>query len=262
MKIVRPYAKILSCSAPVVPEDLNSTLRPIEWAARVSHRSEDSAGPGTTKRFIEAVVLQHGDWSVVEHVSVTVDALVDCGITHEWVRHRLFSYTQESTHFVNYEKKMPPSFIYPKPEVECAWCLKGDEVRSHSLFEASWLTTRRSACAAWSHDARLHNICAYDIDWLKGIARAEVAYAHLIYKGWRPQEARSVFPNALASRLIVTGNLRSWRQFFLMRTTAEAHPQMRQVTIPLLADFKKAFPILFDDIEPNAKQSESIRKGR
>ena len=168
MKIVRPYAKILSCSAPVVPEDLYSTLRPIEWAARVSHRSEDSAGPGTTKRFIEAVVLQHGDWSVVEHVSVTVDALVDRGITHEWVRHRLFSYTQESTRFVNYEKKMPPSFIYPKPEVECAWCLKGDEVRSHSLFEAS--------CEAWSHDQCFENfiadnICAYDIDWLKGIAR-------------------------------------------------------------------------------------------
>jgi thymidylate synthase (FAD) len=79
---------------------------------------------------------------------------------------------------------------------------------------------------------------------------------------WRPQEARSVFPNALASRLITTGNLRNWRHFFIMRTTAEAHPQMRQVTIPLLAQFKSLFPLLFDDIEPNAKQSESMRRIR
>jgi thymidylate synthase ThyX len=80
--------------------------------------------------------------------------------------------------------------------------------------------------------------------------------------GWRPQEARSVFPNALASRRVTTGNLRNWRHFFIMRTTAEAHPQMRQVTIPLLAEFQKAFPLLFDDIVPMAKQSESMKRIR
>lgn len=140
-------------------------LKKIEWCGRISHRSEDAQGEDSWKRFIEAVVIQHGDWSIVEHASVTCDFYVDRGITLELVRHRLFSFTQESTRFV-------------------------------------------------------------------------------------------------ASRIIVTGNLRNWRHFFIMRTTKEAHPQMREVTIPLLAEFQSKIPILFSDIEPLAKQSESMRKGR
>jgi thymidylate synthase (FAD) len=80
--------------------------------------------------------------------------------------------------------------------------------------------------------------------------------------GVAPQIARSVFPNALASRIIITGNLRNWRHFLIMRTTKEAHPQMREVTIPLLAQFQERIPILFEDIQPMSKQSEAIRSGR
>ena len=87
-------------------------------------------------------------------------------------------------------------------------------------------------------------------------------YKALILDGCAPQIARSVFPNALASRIIISGNLRNWRHFFIMRTTKEAHPQMRQVTIPLLREFQEKIPILYDDIEPNAKQSESMKRMR
>src|SRR5580698_10227936 len=107
MKIVRPYAKIME------PDLLADSLRRIEYAARVSHRSEDAQREESAERFIRAVVLQHGDWSVVEHVSASVEFLVDRGITHELVRHRIASYTQSSTRFINYAKKMPPSFVYP-----------------------------------------------------------------------------------------------------------------------------------------------------
>ena len=120
MKIVRPYAKILE------PELLVNALSVIEAGARVSHRSEEDQKENSAERFIRAVVLGHGDWSVVEHAFARVEFYVDRGITHEIVRHRLFSYTQESTRFVNYSKKkknkMPPSFIYPKPDVECPHC--------------------------------------------------------------------------------------------------------------------------------------------
>lgn len=225
-------------------------MKHIEWCGRISHRSEDAQTPESWKRFIESVVMGHGDWSIVEHVSVSVDAIVDRGVTHEWVRHRLFSYTQESTRFVNYEKKIPPSFIYPKPEVECRYCLAGEEPQGEIYLQGS----------RWEHGGPVS--CAYDPDWICAITRCEQQYKALLSKGWRPQEARSVFPNALASRIIVTGNLRNWRHFFIMRTTAEAHPQMRQVTIPLLAEFKSCFPLLFDDIEPMAKQSESMKKAR
>jgi thymidylate synthase (FAD) len=112
------------------------------------------------------------------------------------------------------------------------------------------------------------DVCAYEPAWLAAIAKAEAQYRYLVKaerdggRGWRPQEARSVFPNALSSRIVMTGNLRNWRHFFIMRTTAEAHPQMRQVTIPLLAEFQQCFPILFDDIVPNEKQSEGMKKAR
>jgi thymidylate synthase (FAD) len=223
MNIVEPYAKLLPPPSmalnPVVGEFTlthgTKLLRYIEWCARISHRTEDAMTLSSYDRFLRSVVLSHGDWSVVEHASVSVDFYVDRGITHEAVRHRLFSFTQESTRFVNYIKKMLPSFIYPRPE---------DEYR--------------------------------DPDWDAAIAFVEETYQKLIAKGWSPQHARSVFPNALASRIVVTGNLRNWRHFLQMRTTKETHPQFREVTIPLLAEFQSKIPILFEDIQPLGKQAD------
>lgn len=217
MNIVKPYAKLIGT------EDASfgiNLLRKIEWAGRISHRSEDAQTEHSWARFIQAVVIGHGDWSIVEHASATVDALVDRGITHEIVRHRLFSFTQESTRFVNYEKKMPASFIMPE------------------LNEAQ-------RCS-----------------WERNIEEAEASYKEMISQGCAPQIARSVLPNALASRIIITGNLRNWRHFLIMRTTKETHPQCREVTIPLLAEFKSKIPILFDDIEPFQRQIDNLRLPR
>lgn len=227
MNIVKPYAKIMP---PIHWENLDgfqlddgmACLRRIEWCARISHRSED-ADPDTL-RFIRSVVLGHGDWSVVEHASVSVDFYVDRGITHEIVRHRLFAFTQESTRFVNYAKKMEPGFVRPPAD-------------------------------------QLPNGITDQL-WLKAIDTIEDIYQSLVGAGVSPQIARSVFPNALASRIVVTGNLRNWRHFLLMRTTKEAHPQMREVTIPLLKEFQEKIPILFEDIEPGAKQADNLKKGR
>jgi thymidylate synthase (FAD) len=218
MNIVQPYAKLIGIDT---PEQGIELLKKIEWCGRISHRSEDAQADTSWDRFIRAVVLQHGDWSIVEHASVSVDMLVDRGITHEIVRHRLFAFTQESTRFVNYEKKIPPSFIEP-------------DFKNQSSREA----------------------------WNVALGWAEYGYQRMIAAGEAPQIARSVFPNALASRIVITGNLRNWRHFLLMRTTKEAHPQMRQVTIPLLEEFKRCIPILFEDIEPLARQVDNIGKGR
>lgn len=218
MEIVEPFARLMD-----VP-DLEAGVRllqKIEWCGRISHRSEDAQTAESYDRFLRAVVLGHGDWSIVEHAVATVDAVVDRGITHEWVRHRLGSYTQESTRFVNYEKKMPASFIKPMG-----------------------LTAEQEE------------------HWSVGVYAAETTYRHLISSGATPQIARSVFPNALASRIVTTYNLRNWRHFFLMRTTREAHPQMRQVSIPLLQQFQNRIPILFEDIEPEAKQADNLKKMR
>jgi len=249
VRIVRPYARLMDSTR------LLEALARIEWCARISHRSEDAADSSDsdkTKRFIKSVVIEHGDWSVVEHVSASVDMLVDRGITHELVRHRLASYTQESTRFVNYEKKMLPSFIYPKPDIECSRCLAGDESKRLSVHDDHWMH-ETSGCV---------ESCPYDETWLSGVAHCERVYIGLLKKGWRPQEARSVFPNALASRIVVTTNLRNWRHLFIMRTTKEAHPQMRQVMIPLLTEFTAHVPLLFADIQPDSRQVDNLRLPR
>lgn len=108
--LVRPHAYFLD---PICVEDGLTLLEKIETLARISHRSEDSQSHHTWRKFIEKVVLLHGDWSVVEHVTATVIFVTDRGITHEIVRHRLGSYTQESTRFVRYGKKHKLTFIIP-----------------------------------------------------------------------------------------------------------------------------------------------------
>lgn len=246
MRIIEPYARVMKS------ERLKEDLSLIEYAGRISHRSEEDMNENTWEKFIRNVVINHGDYSIIEHVGVPVEMVVDRGISHELVRHRLGSYTQESTRFVNYAKKMPPSFIYPIVGVKCTICLFGDEPRADKEDEKSW--------SHFDHEtSEFNEFCSYDFDWLNSINVAEVEYMALLKKGWRPQEARSVFPNALATKIVVTYNLRMWRHFFVMRTTKEAHPQMRQVTIPLLAEFKSLVPLLFDDIIPESRQIDNLR---
>jgi thymidylate synthase (FAD) len=216
---------ITSSQEMLVPENTIEgiqCLRFIEKMARVSHRSEEKQTLDSWERFLRFVVLEHGDWSVVEHASATVLFRVNRGVTHELVRHRLFSFTQESTRFVNGRKSYPNGLEF----IPCSE--KQDSLES----------------------------------LMEGLKKTESVYLDLLDKGWRPQEARSILPNALASTIVVTGNLRNWRHFLIMRTTKETHPDFRQVTIPLLTEFKNRIPLLYDDIEPLEKQSESTRKMR
>jgi thymidylate synthase (FAD) len=218
MQVIEPSFEILN------PRDLIEgfeKLRFIESMARISHRSEELQTDNSYDRFIRFVVMQKGDWSVVEHAYSTVRLRVDRGVTHELVRHRLFSFTQESTRFVNYQKKGLMEFIRPD-----------------GLDEYQGMV------------------------WRAQMIQAEEKYMQMIQHGGTPQQARSLLPNALASTIAVTGNLRNWRHFLIMRTTQETHPDFRRVTIPLLAELQKRIPILFDDIVPNQKQSEALSKPR
>lgn len=261
MRIIKPYMTMTKLEADNTGIQM---LRDIEEIGRVSHRSEDSQTADSWSRFIKAVVIDHGDWSIVEHINVPVEAYVDRGITHEIVRHRIGAYTQESTRFVNYEKKMAPSFVYPIPETECEHCLGGN---SPDPAVEGFGYGHEAHTMPWVHylnrkDSSAEIPCSYQPAWLCAIATCEDEYRNLLSLKWSPQNARSVFPNALASKIIITYNLRMWRHFFLMRTSKEAHPQMRQVTIPLLAQFQQEIPILFDDIIPGSRQIDNMRLPR
>src|ERR1700674_2016497 len=205
MKIIEPKAVIVT---PGTTEEGRRCLQTIESMARISHRSEDKQTGDSSKRFIQAVVVGHGDWSVVEHAYASVIFRVDRGITHELIRHRLFSFTQESTRFVNGRKSYPEGLEFIIPQ---------------ELVLLDYVDRR---------------IAAY-YSWETAIKSCEEQYFNMLDTGVRPQEARSVLPNSLAATIAVTGNLRNWRHFFLMRTSKETHPDFRCVTIPLLAEFQK-----------------------
>ncbi|WP_300209039.1 FAD-dependent thymidylate synthase [Bacteroides sp.] len=85
--------------------------------------------------------------------------------------------------------------------------------------------------------------------WGRAMMDCEISYNKLIASGATPQEARSVLPNSIKTELICTMNLREWRHFFKLRTAKAAHPQMREIAIPLLAELKEKIPVVFDDIE-------------
>jgi thymidylate synthase (FAD) len=141
----------------------------------------------------------------------------------ELVRHRLFSYTMESTRFVNGRKSYPNGLEFIKP------------------------TDLPESCVG-----NFYTACE----------NAEIQYLKMLDRGARPQEARAVLPNALAATIVVTGNLRNFRHLFLMRTSRETHSDFRRVTVPLLAEFKKLIPVLYDDIQPEQRQIENMRMPR
>lgn len=202
-------------------EDGIRALQTIEQYGRISHRSEDRQNEESWERFIRSVVLTHGDWSITEHISVSVLFVCDRGVSHEIVRHRIGAYTQESTRFVNYHKANAISCLSPFPKESYAYPA-----------------------------------------WLLAIQTTADTYEAMVASGVTPERARSVLPTCLATKLVVTYNLRSWRHFFLMRTTKETHPQMRELTIPLLGQFQLTIPLLYDDIEPLARQSDNLCRGR
>ncbi|AKX95343.1 FAD-dependent thymidylate synthase [Neomoorella thermoacetica] len=195
----------------LVPEkalDANLILR-LERYARVCYKSEARTGADTAAPFLKKL-LERGHESVIEHEKITVLIIADRGISHEIVRHRIGSYSQESTRYCNYSKD---SF--------------GNEI---TVIEPFFFAGRE----------------AYNL-WEKACRVAEKSYLELL-KYSSPQEARSVLPNSLKTELVVTYNLREWRHFFRLRCSSSAHPQMRQIAIPLLLLFRKRLPVLFEDI--------------
>lgn len=205
MKIIAPY---FSFNEPI---DGMQTLKRIERAGRVCYKSEDKINDDSAIRFVASIIAR-GHESVLEHEKVTVCIICDRGVSHEIVRHRIASYSQESTRYCNYcNEKFGNELTFIKP---CFWS---------------------------------ENDSQYVI-WTEVMQQIEDSYNKLIKGGASPQEARSILPNSLKTEIVVTMNIREWRHFFKLRTAQTAHPQMREIAQMMLVDFKEKFPILFDDI--------------
>lgn len=198
----------------VTPPPPSLVYKHLEWCGRKCYKStakEDSA-----EKFLRGLI-KSGHESVLEHYSLTALFVCDRGVSHELVRHRLSSFSQESTRYCNYGHEQEITVIEP-------------------LF--------------WSPHSEEYK------RWWAACAKCEEEYMHLTNKGGlqRPaQEARDVLPNSLKTEVVMTSNIRQWRTVFKQRAaglTGKPHPQMLEVAVPLLRDAQQLYPALFDDITP------------
>ena len=218
MKIIKPYYEILTSI------DGIKELQQIEVAARVCYKSEEHIKEdGESAKKLVAMLIKSGHEAMLEHSQLSVKFIVDRGVSHEIVRHRLFSFAQESQRYCAYNKdKFGNEVTFIKPLF-----YRPEDDNWDKMQEYDW-----------------------GIDWYRACKTAEESYFRMLANGASPQMARSVLPNSTKTEIVVTGNYREWRNFFKLRVDKAAHPQMREVTIPLLKELQSKIPIIFDDITP------------
>lgn len=223
MKIIKPFATILTD----ISDGGIKELQFIEQAARTCYKSENKiTQDGESAKALIKRLIKSGHEAMLEHSQLSVRFVVDRGVSHEIVRHRLFSFAQESTRYCNYSSgKFGSEITFIEPYF-------------------------------WDEDSNFYMM------WKLCCMEAEKDYIRFIEDGATPQEARTVLPNSVKTELIVTGNYREWRHFFKLRTDKAAHPQMREVTIPLLAELQRRIPIVFDDIRVDVEQMTHNKEGR
>lgn len=160
----------------------------VESAGRTCYKSDPKEGGA--EDFVRSII-NRGHESVLEHAVASFRIITDRGITHELVRHRIASFSQESTRFCNYSGGRfggEIQFIRPVELPEVAWDL-----------------------------------------WLQAMASAERYYLELLSMGVKPQDARSVLPTATKTEIVMTTNLREWRHMLSLRKHKAAHPDTRVV---------------------------------
>ena len=226
MRIIKPSYEIRRLN----PED----IRAIEEGARTCYKSEDAIKEGSADRIIR-LLLDNGHESAIEHAGMSVKFIVDRGISHELVRHRLASYSQESTRYCNYSKdKFGNEITVIEP------CLYADRNEDDIIR----IKDREFLQAAPSSS----NVAKRYVVWYNTCKITEDRYFQLLELGATPQEARDVLPTSLKTEVYMTANFREWRQIFKLRTAPNAHPQIREVMVPLLKEMQERIPILFSDI--------------
>lgn len=230
MKLIKPYYEIRT------PIDGEEILKNIELAARTCYKSEGKIeysdtyfsttygdreinGYAKSARELIPKLLNKNHETMLEFGGmINVLFVCDRGVSHELVRHRVASFAQESTRYCNYSTdKFDSGITFIIPE----WLQK------YSLDPNP------------PHDYLI---------WIDTMSDAEIAYANLIHQGWTPQQARCILPNSLKTEINLSANIREWRHIFKLRCSPAAHPQMRELMIPLLKEFQSKIPILFDNI--------------
>lgn len=224
MKLVKQGHQILSRISIGGIEELQR----IEIAGRTCYKSEDKISPDgeSAKRFVK-MIIDNGHEAMLEHSSLSVRFICSRGVSHEIVRHRLFSFAQESTRYCNYSKG--------KFGGECTFIVPPDQ---------DWGVNTEE----YQDEYNESETDSAKIIWYASLKIIEDDYMCLLKEGWKPEQARDVLPNALKTEIVVTGNYREWRHFFKLRCDEKAHPHIRLLAQETLDDLKYRIPVVFDDL--------------
>ena len=209
---VNPSIEILSDSS------YETILKKIERIGRVCYKSEDKIKDDSAEGFIRGII-KRGHESVIEHESISVKVTCDRGVTHEIVRHRIASYSQESTRYCNYTSDKFSN------QISCI------DIATGFHYDMDNEADRKK----WKI-------------WNAAMEAAEKYYFELIEAGAKPEEARSVLPNSLKTEIVMTMNMREWRHFIRLRGSRAAHPQIAEITAQIREEFIKRYPVFFEDL--------------
>lgn len=213
MKVIKQSHEIITMTK--MPAEI------IEIAGRTAYKSEENISEDSANAFVEKIIKRDHQ-AVLEHASMTVRFITDRGVSHELVRHRLCSFTQESTRYCDYSK---------------------DKFKkSLSFIEPHW----------WNTNYTTEEELFKQLAWLTAIGQCEENYFQMIKQGFSAQDARDVLINAIKTEIVVTANFREWRHIFQLRAIEKAaHPQMRALMIPLYNDMREVYPAIFNlgDVE-------------
>jgi thymidylate synthase (FAD) len=206
MRIVEPSAELLECTP--------NAAELIECAGHVCYKSEEPIGNNTAEPFVRKL-LDLGHESVLEHASATMLFVCDRGVTHELVRHRLASYSQESTTYCNYG---------------------GTGI---AVVRPWWF-------ARYAKDPR--NSERLQV-WEYACKLAEETYQKLYALGAPTEVARAVLPTCLKTEIVMTANLREWRHVLRLRLSLKAHPDMRHLMVLAYSHLRLVCPPAFEDLK-------------
>ena len=205
MKIIDPYIE-------VEPIDGIKIMKNIEKACRTCYRSEGNITEDSYKKLLTNCITR-GHESVLEHEKITVRINADIGVYKDLTRHRIASFSIESTRYCNYGKdKFDNEIKFINP------C---------NIEEGTDLYRK----------------------WYEACKNIEEKYMEMAKLGATPDQMRMILPHSTASEIVMTANIREWKHVLELRTTSHVHPAVRQVMIPLLQYFKKEMPEIFDSIE-------------
>ncbi|MCD5396283.1 MAG: FAD-dependent thymidylate synthase [Candidatus Pacebacteria bacterium] len=227
-KILKPPGKfkILAILAGLNGE---SPLELIEKAGRTAYQSHHKISPGSAEKFIE-MLRKLGHESVLEHSAMTVRFFdVSRGFTHQLVRHRLASYTQESTRYV--DKRQLGLIIPPHKEASESIKISLPDGKQASLTLQDWFNLN------------------------------EQVYRELRNKGWAAQDARQVLPIATSTEIVTTANFREWKRIFELRCAPDAHWEIRLTMVQLLKTVQKLIPVIFDDFKISEDETYATLEG-